>query len=90
VPRKRGKIVLFNVPFTNYGQTVQYRGGGAVAAACWCARVDDSVGHPILAAHAAHRRMAHNDSVPKIPHAAITPEDADMIARMIERDSASR
>jgi carboxypeptidase Q len=29
--------------------------------------------------------MAYNDSVPKIPHAAITPEDADMIARMIER-----
>ncbi len=29
--------------------------------------------------------MAYNDSVPKIPHAAITPEDADMIARMISR-----
>jgi carboxypeptidase Q len=27
--------------------------------------------------------MAYNDSVPRIPHAAITPEDADMIARMI-------
>jgi carboxypeptidase Q len=29
--------------------------------------------------------MAYNDSVPKIPHAAITPEDADMIARLIQR-----
>ena len=29
----RGKIVLFDVPFTNYGQTVQYRVNGAVAAA---------------------------------------------------------
>ena len=29
----RGKIVLFNVPFTVYGQTVAYRSGGAVAAA---------------------------------------------------------
>ena len=29
----RGKIVLFNVPFTNYGETVRYRGVGAVAAA---------------------------------------------------------
>lgn len=28
-----GKIVLFNVPFTTYGQTVPYRSGGAVAAA---------------------------------------------------------
>ena len=26
--RVRGKIVLFNVPFTNYGETVQYRGSG--------------------------------------------------------------
>ena len=29
----RGKIVLFNVPYTTYGETVQYRSGGAVAAA---------------------------------------------------------
>ena len=29
----RGKIVLFDVPFTSYGETVQYRSGGAVAAA---------------------------------------------------------
>ena len=28
-----GKIVLFDVPFTNYGETVQYRSRGAVAAA---------------------------------------------------------
>ncbi|HEX7024209.1 MAG TPA: peptidase M28 family protein, partial [Gemmatimonadales bacterium] len=26
----RGRIVLFDVPFTNYGQTVRYRGVGAV------------------------------------------------------------
>ena len=25
----RGKIVLFNVPYTNYGETVAYRSGGA-------------------------------------------------------------
>src|SRR5687768_15273047 len=29
----RGKIVLFDVPFTSYGQTVQYRVNGAIAAA---------------------------------------------------------
>jgi carboxypeptidase Q len=28
--------------------------------------------------------MAYNDSVPKIPHAAITPEDADMISRFVQ------
>src|SRR6187455_2744423 len=29
----KGKIVLFNVPYTNYGETVQYRSGGASMAA---------------------------------------------------------
>ena len=29
----RGKIVLYNVPFTNYGETVRYRGAGASRAA---------------------------------------------------------
>ena len=28
----KGKIVLFNVPYTNYGETVAYRSGGARAA----------------------------------------------------------
>src|SRR5690606_41821643 len=30
----RGKIVLFDVPFTTYGETVRYRSQGAIAAAC--------------------------------------------------------
>ena len=82
----RGKVVLYNVPFTSYGQTVQYRGGGAVAAA----RVG-AVASIIRSVTPYSQRtphtggMAYNDSVPKIPHAAITPEDADMIARMIHR-----
>src|SRR4051812_30241010 len=29
----RGKIVLFNVPYTNYGETVRFRAGGASRAA---------------------------------------------------------
>src|SRR5690349_5162169 len=29
----KGKIVLFNVPYTNYGETVAYRSGGASMAA---------------------------------------------------------
>ena len=31
--RVRGKIVVYNVPFTNYGVTVRYRGSGASRAA---------------------------------------------------------
>ena len=46
----RGNIVLFNVPFTNYGETVRYRGAGAVAAAPRCAL-------PGLASAATSRRL---------------------------------
>ena len=31
--RVKGKIVLYNVPFTTYGETVQFRGGGPSRAA---------------------------------------------------------
>ena len=82
----RGKIVLFNVPFTVYGQTVAYRSGGAVAAArvgAVASMVRSITPYSMRTPHTGG--MAYNDSVPKIPHAAITPEDADMIARLIQR-----
>jgi carboxypeptidase Q len=82
----KGKIVLFNVPFTVYGQTVAYRSGGAVAAArvgAVASLVRSITPYSMRTPHTGG--MAYNDSVPKIPHAAVTPEDADMIARMIER-----
>ena len=82
----KGKIVLFNVPFTNYGQTVAYRGGGAVAAArvgAVASLVRSITPYSMRTPHTGG--MAYNDSVTKIPHAAITPEDADMITRMIAR-----
>lgn len=82
----RGKIVLFNVPFTVYGQTVAYRSGGAVAAArvgAVASLVRSITPYSMRTPHTGG--MSYNDSVPKIPHAAITPEDADMIARMIQR-----
>ena len=82
----KGKIVLFNVPFTAYGQTVAYRSGGAVAAArvgAVASLVRSITPYSMRTPHTGG--MAYNDSVPKIPHAAITPEDADMMARMIQR-----
>lgn len=82
----RGNIVLFNVPFTTYGQTVAYRSGGAVAAARAGAVASLIRSVTPYSQNTPHTGgMAYNDSVPRIPHAAITPEDADMIARMIAR-----
>ncbi len=82
----KGKIVLFNVPFTNYGQTVQYRSGGAIAAAKAgaVASLIRSVGpFSMNTPHTGNSR--YEEGVKKIPHAAITVEDAAMIARMDER-----
>jgi carboxypeptidase Q len=82
----RGKIVLFNVPFTTYGETVRYRSGGAVAAARAGAVASMIRSVTPYSQNTPHTGgMAYNDSVPRIPHAAITPEDADMIARMVAR-----
>ena len=82
----RGKIVLFNVPFTNYGETVRYRGGGASAAARVgaVASLVRTVGpYSMRTPHTGG--MNYDTTVAKIPAAAVTTEDADMIARMAAR-----
>lgn len=82
----KGKIVLFNVPFTTYGPTVQYRVNGAVEAARFGAvasLVRSVTPYSIRSPHTGMLR--YNDSLPKIPHAAITVEDAEMFERMIRR-----
>ena len=80
-----GKIVLFDVPFTTYGETVKYRYGGATAAAKHgaVASLIRSVGpYSMNTAHTGG--MGYLDGVPKIPHAAITMEDAAMLHRLQE------
>ena len=55
--RVKGRIVLFNVPFTNYGETVRFRADGSVARRR--ARGRRHAGarrRPAGTAHAAHRR----------------------------------
>jgi len=82
----QGKIVLFNVPFTNYGATVQYRANGAVEAAKAgaVASLIRSVGpYSMRTPHTGG--MRYDSTVRRIPHAAITTEDADMLARMQAR-----
>jgi len=82
----KGRIVLFNVPFTNYGETVQYRSDGASRAAKLGARAMllRSVGPVGLRTpHTGVLRYA--DDAPQIPAAAITVEDAERLQRMQDR-----
>lgn len=82
----KGRIVLFNVPFTNYGETVQYRSDGASRAAKLGARAMllRSVGPAGLRTpHTGVLRYA--DDAPQIPAAAITAEDSERLQRMQDR-----
>jgi carboxypeptidase Q len=84
--KAKGRIVLFNVPYTTYGETVQYRGGGPSRAAAYgaVAALVRSVGLPGLRTpHTGALRYA--DDRPRIPAAAISAEDADRLQRMQDR-----
>jgi carboxypeptidase Q len=81
----RGKIVLFNVPFTTYGATVQYRGKGAVAAAKAgaVAAIVRSVGPKSL--QTPHTgAMSYEDDVVKIPTCAVSIEGAELLQRLFD------
>ena len=81
-----GKIVLFNAPFTSYGETVAYRYSGASAAAKHgaVASLIRSIGPWSM--NTPHTGvMAYNDDVRKIPNAALTMEDAMMLSRIHDR-----
>ena len=80
------KIVLFNAPFTSYGETVAYRYSGASAAAKHgaVASLIRSIGPWSM--NTPHTGvMAYDDDVQKIPHAALTMEDAMMLSRIHDR-----
>jgi len=82
-----GKIVLFNAPFTSYGETVAYRYSGASAAAKHgaVASLIRSIGPWSM--NTPHTGvMAYKNDVQKIPHAALTMEDAMMLSRIHDRN----
>jgi carboxypeptidase Q len=84
--RVRGKIVVYNVPFTNYGATVQYRGAGASRAArhgAVAALVRSVTPVSLQTPHTGAMNYAPDQ--PKIPAAAITIEAAELLQRMYER-----
>ena len=78
-----GKIVLFDVPFTTYGETVQYRSNGAVAAGRVGAAASLIRSVTPYSQQTPHTgNSSYEEGVPRIPHAAITVEDAELIHRM--------
>jgi len=92
----RGKIVLFNVPFdttvapfVGYGRAVQYRGVGADSASAVgavAALVRSVTPHSLNTPHTG--AMAPYDTtgrLRRIPAAAVTVEDAEMMQRMQDR-----
>nr|MBA2514746.1 M20/M25/M40 family metallo-hydrolase [Solirubrobacterales bacterium] len=82
----KGKIVLFDVPFTSYGETVRYRGGAATAAARAGARaalVRSVASFSIQSPHTG--AMNYDTTVARIPAAALSVEDAMMLHRMSDR-----
>jgi hypothetical protein len=78
----RGKIVLFNAIYEGYGQTVTYRSNGpSRAAALGAVAVLVRSITPLNMQIPHTGALTYDDAQPKIPAAAITLEDAMMLAR---------
>ncbi|HEU4800007.1 MAG TPA: M28 family metallopeptidase [Gemmatimonadales bacterium] len=87
----QGKIVLYDAPFTGYGETVAYRTEGASRAAkhgAVAALVRSIASGSMRSPHTG--TMTYDSTVARIPAAAITVEDAMMLHRMQERGSPIR
>jgi carboxypeptidase Q len=82
----RGKIVLYDVPFTTYGATVRYRGNGAIEAArvgAVAVLLRSVTPYSMQTPHTGSLR--YDSIVTRIPAAAITVEDAQLIHRLRDR-----
>lgn len=81
-----GKIVLFDVPFTSYGETVRYRGRGAIEAAkrgAVAVLIRSVSSGSMQNPHTGW--MGYDSTVKAIPAAALSVEDAQMLTRMLGR-----
>lgn len=81
--RVRGRAVLFDVPFTTYGETVAYRSRGAIEAArrgAVASFVRSVTPESLATPHTG--TMGYAEDVPRIPAAALTTEDAAALHRM--------
>ncbi|HKU59691.1 MAG TPA: M20/M25/M40 family metallo-hydrolase [Gemmatimonadales bacterium] len=82
----RGRIVLFDAPFTEYGETRRYRTDGAVAAAragAVASLIRSVAPFSIRSPHTG--RVSYQADAARIPAAALSNEDAMMLHRMQDR-----
>lgn len=82
----RGKIVVYNAPYVNYGATVAYRSQGASRAARYgavAALVRSITPVSLQTPHTG--AMNYDPNQPKIPVAAVTIEVAEFLQRMNDR-----
>ncbi len=82
----RGRIVLFDAPWEDYGRTVQYRSRGASAAArhgAVACLIRSVTPFSLGTVHTGMMRYA--DNTPRIPAAALSPEDAARLHRLADR-----
>jgi carboxypeptidase Q len=88
----RGKIVVYNAPFTSYGQTVAYRGSGASRAMKYgavAAVVRSITPVSLQTPHTGSLRYAEGETQ-HIPAAAVTIEGAELLQRMYDRGEHPR
>ena len=82
----KGKIVVYNEDYDNYGTTVAYRSRGAAEGAKVGAVATLIRSVTPFSLYSPHTGMQdYEDGVPKIPTACITVEDAQMLWRMSKR-----
>jgi hypothetical protein len=80
----QGRIVLYNEEYRGYGPTRVYRATGAARAAAFGAVAALVRSATPLAMQIPHTgEMNYDDAQPKIPAAAVSPEDAIMMAKLI-------
>jgi hypothetical protein len=78
----KGKIVVYNAQYEGYGKTVMYRvNGPSVAASLGAAAVLVRSITPLAVQLPHTGTLVYDAKQPKIPAAAISPEDAMMLAR---------
>lgn len=80
----QGRIVLYNEEFRGYGPTRVYRATGAARAAAFGAVAALVRSATPLAMQLPHTgEMNYDPNQPRIPAAAVSPEDAMMMARLV-------